>query len=69
MNNDEYQVEIDRLKGLLKQALEYLPGYDMVGTGGKVRRKDYEEMNKLEKAIAREVGEDPRNYGCHGPNG
>lgn len=59
MNNDEH------LKDLLRLTLPFLERYDLMGTGGFVSKKEYTEMNNLEKEIAEAIGEDPNNYGSH----
>jgi len=54
-----------RLVELLRQALPFLEGYDLMGTGGLVSKSEYTTMNQLEKEIAVAIGEDPDEYGHH----
>lgn len=61
----EDQERIHHLEELLRQALPFLEGYDMMGTGGLVRKREYTAMNDLEKEIATAVGSDPKEVGHH----
>lgn len=58
-----------KLIDMLRRALPYLEGYDLMGTGGLVSKKEYTELNDLEKEIAEVIGEDPAGYGYHSRNG
>lgn len=55
----------EKLIELLRQALPFLEGYDLMGTGGFVPKKVYEELNTLEKEIAIVLDEDPDDCGNH----
>lgn len=57
------------LEGLLEQALPFLQIVDLMGTGGRVPKKEYEELNNLELEIVKVIDEDPGEYGLHSDMG
>jgi len=65
----EDQERIRHLEDLLRRALPFLEGYDLMGTGGLVSKKEYTAMNDLEKEIAEAIGEDHSDVGHHGQIG
>ena len=55
---------------MFRKTLPFLSGYDLLGTSGsEVDKEEYEALNKLERAIAKEIGEPVEDYGNHGPYG
>lgn len=61
--------DISKLIDMLRRALPYLQGYDLMGCGPRASKREYTELNDLEKEIAKAIGEDPADYGYHNSGG
>lgn len=58
-----------RLKELLAEALPYIEGHDLVGTGGAPSQEEIDGINELMTEIIDILKLDLDQFGFHGPSG